>query len=87
MEPAAIDALVDAYEHRIGPCNGARAPPAAVPRVARRGQVAALIARGTPFERPADTPARFGVGDRMVARNMPPRATPGCRATRAGSTA
>jgi len=47
-------------------------PPAALPRVAGREQVAALIARGTPFERPARAPSRFGVGDAVIARNMHP---------------
>jgi nitrile hydratase subunit beta len=61
--------LVTGEELRAG---RALTEPATLPRVGGREQVAAMIARGTPYERPAQEPSRFGVGDRVVARNMHP---------------
>lgn len=44
-------------------------PPAPVPRVLRAPEVAGAVAKGSPTERPAAQPARFGVGDRVRMRN------------------
>jgi nitrile hydratase len=41
-------------------------------RVLHAGEVAAALARGSPSERPADAPARFGVGDRVRPVNDHP---------------
>jgi len=47
--------------------------PAPVFRVLHAEQVDASLARGTPTHRVVDRPARFGIGDRVLARNMHPR--------------
>jgi nitrile hydratase beta subunit len=47
-------------------------PPAPVRRVLTVDAVATALARGGPTERPAEQPARFAVGDRVVTRNMNP---------------
>ena len=44
----------------------------AVARVLRAEDVADLVASGSPYERPATRPARFAVGDSIVARNDHP---------------
>jgi nitrile hydratase len=36
-------------------------------------KVASTLARGGPADRPAERPARFSVGDRVVTRNMHPK--------------
>ncbi len=41
-------------------------------RVLGADQVAAALAKGSPTERPARTPARFHPGDRVLAKNMHP---------------
>lgn len=46
-------------------------PAAPVPRV-DVAAVERLVAHGTPYDRPADRPARFQVGDRVVTRNDHP---------------
>jgi nitrile hydratase subunit beta len=51
----------------------ASVPPAALPRTLKAQDVAAVLARGGPTERPAPAPARFAVGDRVLTRNMHPR--------------
>jgi nitrile hydratase subunit beta len=48
------------------------APPAPVPRTVGREEAEALVAHGTPFERPPARPARHAAGDRVVTRNMHP---------------
>ena len=47
-------------------------PPTPVRRVLTADAVAAALTRGGPTERPAEQPARFAVGDRIVTRNMNP---------------
>src|SRR5215212_10038549 len=47
--------------------------PAPVKRVLKADEVGATLARGGPSERPAEHPARFSVGDRVVTRNMHPK--------------
>jgi nitrile hydratase subunit beta len=61
--------LVTEDELRLGQ---ALAPPAPVRRVLRAEDVPAALARGGPTEREPPGPARFAVGDRVVARNMHP---------------
>jgi nitrile hydratase subunit beta len=51
----------------------ASSAPAAVKRVLRRDDVAAAMARGTPCDRPAGTPAAFKPGDRVRMRNINPQ--------------
>jgi nitrile hydratase len=46
--------------------------PAATARALRHENVDAALARGTPTERPATSPARFAVGDRVRALNRHP---------------
>lgn len=46
--------------------------PAPVKRVLKAKEVPAMLARGAPADRPAEHPARFAVGDRVVTRNMHP---------------
>ncbi|MFO1329088.1 MAG: nitrile hydratase subunit beta [Rubrivivax sp.] len=48
-------------------------PARPVARVLAAQGVGAALARGTPTERPARAPARFGVGDRVRARNVHPQ--------------
>lgn len=48
-------------------------PAAPVRRVLKGEDVAAVLARGGPCDRPATAPARFAVGDRVVARVMNPK--------------
>jgi nitrile hydratase len=62
--------LVSDEELRLG---RALTPGVPVARVLRAEDVPAVLARGAPAERPATTPARFAVGDRVVTRNMHPR--------------
>jgi nitrile hydratase len=62
--------LVSAEELRIGK---ALTPPAPVKRVVKAEEVPAMLARGGPASRPAEHPARFAVGDRVVTRNMHPK--------------
>ncbi len=50
----------------------AQAPGKLLARVLRAADVAAALARGSPTERPATSSARFGAGDRVLARNMHP---------------
>jgi nitrile hydratase len=50
----------------------AASPPAPVKRVLRREDVAAALARGTPCDRPATTPAAFKPGDAVRTRNINP---------------
>jgi nitrile hydratase len=47
--------------------------PARVKRVLTAAEVPAALARGGPASRPAEHPARFAVGDRVVTRNMHPK--------------
>jgi nitrile hydratase subunit beta len=61
--------LVTSDELRDG---NASAPPAPVKRVLRREEVAAALARGTPCDRPAATPAAFKPGDAVRTRNINP---------------
>ena len=46
------------------------APPS--PRMLRAAAVAGLLARGTPYDRPASASARFAVGEAIVTRNINP---------------
>jgi nitrile hydratase len=46
-------------------------PPSAV-KPLRAADVAPMLARGTPYQRPAQTPARHQVGDRVRTRNDHP---------------
>jgi nitrile hydratase len=46
--------------------------PAPIKRVLHAEDVPAVLARGGPADRPAERPARFTVGDRVVTRNMHP---------------
>jgi nitrile hydratase beta subunit len=46
--------------------------PAPIKRMLGVGDVPAMLARGGPADRPAEHPARFAVGDRVVTRNMHP---------------
>ncbi len=41
-------------------------------RVLRADEVPAVLAAGSPYERPVDTPPRFAVGERVRTRNMHP---------------
>jgi nitrile hydratase len=50
----------------------ALSPPKPVARVLKAGSVPAVLARGSPTERPAEHPARFALGDRVMARVMHP---------------
>ncbi|MGK9169379.1 nitrile hydratase subunit beta [Inquilinus limosus] len=61
--------LVSAAELKAG---RAIDPPVPNQRVLRADQVPAVLARGTNYERPAEAPARFAVGDAVRARNMHP---------------
>ena len=61
--------LVQQEELQSGAMTHAAAP---VARVLGAGDVAATLASGSPTERPAHTPARFRVGDRVVACNLHP---------------
>lgn len=47
-------------------------PPVRVARVLQPADVKAVLARGTPTERPAAAPPRFAVGDAVRARNTHP---------------
>lgn len=47
-------------------------PPKPVARVLKAETVPAALAKGSPCERPAQTPARFAVGDRVLTRVMHP---------------
>jgi nitrile hydratase subunit beta len=49
-----------------------RTPPVQLARVLTGADVDAALKRGSPVDRPATTPARFKVGDRVRARNMHP---------------
>jgi nitrile hydratase subunit beta len=48
-------------------------PGAPVPRVLTAADVPAVLAAGSPYDRPVDAPARFAVGDRVRNRVMHPR--------------
>jgi nitrile hydratase len=61
--------VVTEAELATGKCSG---PPAPVPGILQADAVAETLARGGPVERPATTPARFAVGDRVLARNLNP---------------
>src|SRR3954468_21900068 len=61
--------LVSAEEIRSG---RARSAPVPVRRVLHAGKVAAGLRRGGPADRPAEGPARFGVGDAVATRTMNP---------------
>ncbi|MEO7940274.1 MAG: nitrile hydratase subunit beta [Burkholderiaceae bacterium] len=63
-------ALATREEMRTGVVDNTPAPPF---RVLRADNVDVSLARGTPSARVADRPARFGVGDRVRARNMHPQ--------------
>jgi nitrile hydratase beta subunit len=62
--------LVSEEELRLGRALDA---PASVKRVLKAADVPATLARGGPADRPTPHPARFAVGDRVVARNMHPK--------------
>ncbi len=47
-------------------------PPKPVARVLKAETVPAALAKGSPCERPAQTPARFAVGDRVMTKIMHP---------------
>ncbi len=49
-----------------------KAPAKPVERILKAGNVAAVLSKGTPYERQADRPARFGAGDAVRARNIHP---------------
>ncbi|GEP11008.1 nitrile hydratase subunit beta [Methylobacterium gnaphalii] len=49
-----------------------RVPPGPVARVLQGDEVAPLFDRGFPSDRPPAAPARFAVGDRIIARNRHP---------------
>lgn len=59
-----------AEQELAGGC--ALSAPAAVNRVLRAEDVPAVLHRGGPTDRPAETPARFAVGEPVVTRNMNP---------------
>lgn len=61
--------LVSPDEVAIG---HALSEPKPVKRVLKADEVTSVLARGGPAERPAEHPARFAVGDRVLARNMHP---------------
>ncbi|MGK9230751.1 nitrile hydratase subunit beta [Inquilinus limosus] len=61
--------LVSAEELKAG---RAIDPPVPGQRVLRADQVAAVLARGTNYERPSEAPARFAVGDAVRTRNEHP---------------
>ena len=46
-------------------------PPRPLPRVLRGDEVAAVLRRGWPTQRPATSPARFAVGDAVLTRRDP----------------
>jgi nitrile hydratase subunit beta len=48
-------------------------PGVPVPRVLAAADVPAVLAAGSPSDRPVDAPARFAVGDRVRTRTMHPR--------------
>ena len=50
----------------------ALSPPKPVARVLRAESVPAVLAKGSPADRPAEEPARFAVGDRVTTRVMHP---------------
>ncbi|MCP5281665.1 MAG: nitrile hydratase subunit beta [Rhodoferax sp.] len=62
--------LATREEMRSGTPDGT--PPAPF-RVLRADAVDASLARGTPSARPIERPARFGPGDRVLARNIHPQ--------------
>jgi nitrile hydratase len=62
--------LITPEELKVG---RALTPSAPVQRVLRAEDVPGALARGGPAERPTEQPARFGVGDHVVTRNMHPR--------------
>ena len=51
----------------------ALAAPASVKRVLRRAEVAAVLAKGSPCDRPADVPAAFKPGEAVRTRNLNPK--------------
>jgi nitrile hydratase len=61
--------LVSAEELAAGTPLAGRAP---VPPAVAAGQVAAMLARGSPSERSQDAPARFAPGDPVRAKSMNP---------------
>jgi nitrile hydratase beta subunit len=61
--------LVTEDEIRLGKALG---PPKPVARMLKAENVPAALAKGSPTERPAEWPARFSVGDRVVTRVMHP---------------
>jgi nitrile hydratase len=62
--------LVAPGECESGLCTTAGKP---VPRILHAGEVAEVLAKGAPSERPATVPARFRQGERVVARNLHPQ--------------
>jgi nitrile hydratase subunit beta len=62
--------LVNDEELRLGQ---SLAEPAPIKHVLKAGDVAAVLARGGPAERPIEQPARFAVGDRVRTCNIHPR--------------
>jgi nitrile hydratase subunit beta len=62
--------LATREEMRSGTPDRTPTPPF---RVLRADAVDASLARGTPSERPTERPARFGPGDRVLARNIHPQ--------------
>lgn len=52
--------------------SGRAARPAEEVRVWRAAEVGAVLSRGTPYDRPADAAARFGVGDAIRTRVIHP---------------
>ena len=61
--------LITAEELRDGKAS---TPPTPVKRVLRPVDVAAVLAKGAPCDRPAATPAAFAVGDSVRTRNINP---------------
>ncbi len=73
---AGLEKLLAERELVSGEEIAARRPLAAarpVPRVLAAPDVADVLAKGTPYERPASAPPRFALGTRVRARNMHPR--------------
>lgn len=62
--------LVDPDELKAG---RALTPAKPVKRVLQAADVPAVLARGGPCDRPATTPARFSVGDRVRTKNIHPK--------------
>lgn len=68
-----IRALEQLLQERGMLASDAPADPGAALRVLRAPEVRPALDRGSPVTRPAATPARFQVGDRVRARNIHPQ--------------